>query len=76
MVARPPRFGATLKTFEATRKKAVAGVIDVVKITTGVAVVAKSFSAAQRGRDALIVEWDESRAEQRRRARAPVSIRA
>jgi isoquinoline 1-oxidoreductase subunit beta len=65
LVARPPRFGATVKTFDATATKAVPGVVDAVRISTGVAVVAKSFPAAQRGRDALRIEWDESKAEQR-----------
>ena len=65
LVARPPRFGATVKTFDSTATKAVPGVVDVVQISTGVAVVAKSFPAAQRGRDALRIEWDESKAEQR-----------
>jgi isoquinoline 1-oxidoreductase beta subunit len=65
LVARPARFGAVVKTFDATRAKAVAGVVDVVKISTGVAVVAKSFGAAKKGRDALIIEWDETKAEQR-----------
>lgn len=65
LVARPPRFGATVKTFNATAAKAVPGVLDAVQISTGVAVIAKSFPAAQRGRDALHIEWDESKAEQR-----------
>jgi isoquinoline 1-oxidoreductase subunit beta len=65
LVARPPRFGALVRKFDATQAKAVPGVLDVVRISTVVAVVAKSFPAAQRGRDALRVEWDESKAEQR-----------
>jgi isoquinoline 1-oxidoreductase beta subunit len=65
LVARPPLFGATVKSFDATAARAVPGVVDVVQISTGVAVVAKSFPAAQRGRNALHVEWDESKAEKR-----------
>ena len=65
LVARPPRFGAIVKSFDATAARAVPGVVDVVQISTGVAVVAKSFPAARRGRDELRVEWDESQAEQR-----------
>lgn len=65
LVARPPRFGAVVKTFDATAAKAVSGVVDVVQISTGVAVVAKSFTAAKRGRAALRIEWDESKAEKR-----------
>ncbi|MDX2121504.1 MAG: xanthine dehydrogenase family protein molybdopterin-binding subunit [Gemmatimonadota bacterium] len=62
VVAHPPRFGATVKSFDATAAKAVPGVKDVVQIPTGVAVLADGFWAAQQGRQALRVEWDESKA--------------
>lgn len=62
LVAHPPRFGATVRRFDAAKAKAVAGVVDVVQIPTGVAVLARSFWAAKKGRDALLVEWDESKA--------------
>lgn len=62
VVARAPRFGATVKSFDAAQAKAVPGVVDVVQVPTGVAVVAEHFWAAKRGRDALAVEWDESAA--------------
>lgn len=62
LVAHAPRFGATVKSFDASRAKAVAGVVDVVQIPTGVAVVAQHFWAAKLGRDALSVEWDETSA--------------
>src|SRR5205823_779687 len=38
----------------------VKGVVDVVQIPTGVAVLAKDTWSAKKGRDALHVEWDES----------------
>ncbi len=60
LVAHPPRFGATLKSVDATRAKAIAGVTDVVTIPSGVAVLAKDFWAAKKGRDALVLNWDES----------------
>jgi isoquinoline 1-oxidoreductase beta subunit len=65
VIARPPRFGASVKSFDKTRALAVRGVTDVVQVPAGVAVLAKGFWAAQKGREALGVEWDESRAEQR-----------
>jgi isoquinoline 1-oxidoreductase beta subunit len=65
LVARPPFFGARVKTFDASKTRAVAGVLDAVQISTGVAVIAKSFPAAHQGRDALRIEWDESKAEHR-----------
>jgi isoquinoline 1-oxidoreductase subunit beta len=65
MVQRSPRFGATVKSFDATAAKAVKGVVDVVQIPRGVAVVAENTWAAKKGREALKVEWDESQAETR-----------
>ncbi len=65
LVARPPRFGAKVKSFDAKAAKAVKGVVDVVAIPTGVAVLAEGFWAAKLGRDALTVEWDETNAERR-----------
>ncbi len=65
MVAHAPKFGATVKSFDATAAKAVPGVVDAFKIPTGVAVVAKNTYAARQGRDALKMEWDDSKAEKR-----------
>lgn len=62
VVAHAPRFGATVKSFDATQAKAVKGVVDVVQIPTGVAVLAKDTWSAKKGRDVLKVEWDESAA--------------
>jgi isoquinoline 1-oxidoreductase beta subunit len=59
VVARCPVFGGTLKSFDATRAKAVPGVRHVVPIGSGLAVVADNFWAAKLGRDALEVTWDE-----------------
>ncbi|HEY8573871.1 xanthine dehydrogenase family protein molybdopterin-binding subunit [Phenylobacterium sp.] len=65
MVAHPPRFGAKATGFDATEARKVAGVVDVFQIPTGVAVVAENTWAARKGRDALKVTWDESKAEKR-----------
>ncbi len=62
VVAHPPRFGGKVKSFDASKAKAVKGVVDVVQIPTGVAVLAKDTWSAKKGRDALTVEWDESAA--------------
>lgn len=62
VVAHPPRFGATVKSFDATEAKKIPGVKDVVQIPTGVAVLAETFWPAKQGRDALKVEWDDSKA--------------
>jgi len=65
LIARPPRFGATVKSIDAIGTRRVKGVTHVVQIPSGVAVVATSFWAARKGREALRVTWDESRAERR-----------
>ncbi|HSM06358.1 MAG TPA: xanthine dehydrogenase family protein molybdopterin-binding subunit [Longimicrobiales bacterium] len=62
VVAHPPRFGATVAGFDDSAARAVPGVVDVVQVPTGVAVVAEHFWAAQKGREALTVRWDESQA--------------
>jgi isoquinoline 1-oxidoreductase beta subunit len=62
VVAHPPRFGAKLKSFDPSKAKAVKGVVDVVRIPSGVAVLAKDTWSARKGRDALALEWDESAA--------------
>ncbi|TDN61908.1 xanthine dehydrogenase family protein molybdopterin-binding subunit [Paraburkholderia sp. BL10I2N1] len=65
LMQRPPLFGATVRSFDASAAKSVPGVVDVVQVPRGVAVVAKSFWAAKQGRDALKVEWDDSHTEKR-----------
>jgi len=62
MVAHPPRFGATVKRVDAAAALRVKGVSEVVQIPSGVAVLAADTWSAKKGRDALVVEWDESRA--------------
>jgi isoquinoline 1-oxidoreductase beta subunit len=61
----PPLFGATLKSFDGSQAKAMKGVVDVVETPRGVAVVAETMWAAMKGRDAVKVEWDETKAEKR-----------
>ncbi|CAM3374856.1 molybdopterin cofactor-binding domain-containing protein [Methylobacterium mesophilicum] len=65
VVARAPRFGATVKSFDAAAARKVAGVLDVVQVPTGVAVIARDTWAAMKGREALTVAWDDSTAETR-----------
>jgi isoquinoline 1-oxidoreductase beta subunit len=58
VVARPPVFGGKVKSLDDTKAKAVPGVRAVLRVPTGVAVVADHFWAAKLGRDALNVDWD------------------
>jgi isoquinoline 1-oxidoreductase beta subunit len=60
VVARAPVFGGKVRSFDATRAKAVPGVRNVVQIPNGVAVIADHFWAAKSGRDALSIDWDLS----------------
>ncbi|HZZ32674.1 MAG TPA: xanthine dehydrogenase family protein molybdopterin-binding subunit [Phenylobacterium sp.] len=65
MVAHAPKFGAKVASFDAAAARKVPGVVDVFQIPTGVAVVAKTTYAARQGRDALVVTWDETKADKR-----------
>ncbi len=65
VIAHPPLFGATVISFDAKAAKKIKGVVDVVRIPRGVAVVAENTWAAIKGREKLTVEWDDSAAEKR-----------
>ena len=58
-VAQCPVIGGKVKSFDASKAKGVAGVIDVVQINDGVAVVANSWWQAKKARDLLSIQWDE-----------------
>lgn len=58
VVARPPVFGGSVKSFEGAEALAVPGVHKVVQVPTGVAVIADHYWAAKLGRDALKVVWE------------------
>jgi len=65
VIARPPRFGAKVRSFDASAALQVKGVTDAVQVPAGVAVLARGFWAARKGREALKIDWDESGAERR-----------
>ncbi len=54
-----PVIGGTVKSFDASKARGMPGVIDVVQIPDGVAVVANSYWRAKKAREALTVQWDE-----------------
>ncbi len=58
LVAHPPTFGGRAKSISDAAALAVPGVVKVVDVGSGVAVIAKNFWAAKRGREALKIEWD------------------
>ncbi len=65
LIAHPPLFGAVATSVDDKAARAIAGVDDVKIIPQGVAVFAKDFWSAKKGRDALAITWDESKAETR-----------
>ena len=58
-VVKCPVFGGKAESFNAEKAKAVPGVRHVVKISSGVAVVADNYFAASKGAQALEVKWNE-----------------
>jgi isoquinoline 1-oxidoreductase beta subunit len=54
-----PVIGGSVKSFDATQAKTMPGVIDVVQIPDGVAIVADTWWRAKNARKGLTVEWDE-----------------
>ena len=65
MVAHSPCFGGKVSSFDDTEARKVKGVVEVVQIPTGVAVLADSTYAAKKGRDAVKATWDNTHAEMR-----------
>lgn len=59
-IALPPVHGSRLKGFDAAKALAVPGVQEVLPFSNGVAVLAKDFWTAKKGRDALVesIQWD------------------
>jgi isoquinoline 1-oxidoreductase beta subunit len=64
-ILHPPAFGGKVKSVDKTAALAVPGVVAVETIPQGVVVYAKDTFAAMRGRNALKVAWDLTRAETR-----------
>jgi isoquinoline 1-oxidoreductase beta subunit len=59
VVKRPPVFSGTIRSYNESSAMAVDGVLQVVEIARGLAVIATSTWAALQGRDALEMTWDE-----------------
>lgn len=58
-IVRPPVPGGTIRSFDATEAKKVAGVTHAVRVPSGVAVVGRDSWAALKGREALKIETDD-----------------
>lgn len=60
-IARSPVIGGKVASFDDAAAKSVKGVRNVVKLDSGVAVVADNYWAATKGRKALNINWDEGK---------------
>jgi isoquinoline 1-oxidoreductase beta subunit len=54
-----PVIGGTVRRVDSSKAKGMPGVVDVVQIPDGVAVVADSWWRANHARKALVIEWNE-----------------
>ncbi|MDZ5698466.1 xanthine dehydrogenase family protein molybdopterin-binding subunit [Chelativorans sp. M5D2P16] len=61
----PPKFGAEVESFDASKAKALEGIVDVVQTPRGVAVIGRDMWTALKGRDLVEVTWNEANAEKR-----------
>ena len=59
VVARSPVFGGNVLSFDENAAKKVAGVREVLRISTGIAVCADTLYAAMNGRNELNAKWDK-----------------
>jgi isoquinoline 1-oxidoreductase subunit beta len=65
VVARPPRFGSKVASFDAAAARSIPGVVDIKQVPTGIAVYAEAMWPALKGREALRITWDDTAAEKR-----------
>ncbi len=56
-IQRPPGFGQTLKSFDATAAKKLPGIVDVVSFGNKVAIVGKSTWQVMKARNEVRIEW-------------------
>jgi isoquinoline 1-oxidoreductase beta subunit len=59
VVARAPVFGGKVVSFNADKAREILGVVNVVRVPSGVAVIAKGFWPAKLGREKLEITWDD-----------------
>lgn len=64
-IARPPMFGAKVKSFDASAAESIAGVVKVLPVPQGIAILATNTWAAIKAQRAIKVDWEKSGAETR-----------
>jgi isoquinoline 1-oxidoreductase beta subunit len=57
VIAHSPDIGGRVMGWDDTQARSMPGVVDVVQISTGIAVIAQTFSQAFKARDALEIQW-------------------
>ncbi|SFN11531.1 xanthine dehydrogenase family protein molybdopterin-binding subunit [Marinobacter pelagius] len=62
VVTRSPRYGGKVQSFNGDEVRAMAGVLEVMEIDRGVAIVADKYWRARKAQDALKVQWNFSEA--------------
>jgi isoquinoline 1-oxidoreductase beta subunit len=62
-ILRSPRVGGVVRAVDERAARAVPGVLEVVRVPMGIAVIADRTWSAFQGRDALVAEWDDTRAQ-------------
>jgi isoquinoline 1-oxidoreductase beta subunit len=62
VIARPPAFGAKLKSVNDKSAKSIKGVVDIVQLSNSVAVLGATTYSATKGREALEVNWNSDAA--------------
>ncbi|WP_427451566.1 molybdopterin cofactor-binding domain-containing protein [Litorimonas sp. WD9-15] len=65
VAAHPPAFGGTLASMDDREARNVKGVVDIVTVPQGVAVLAENTFAALKARDKLVLNWSDDGAETR-----------
>ena len=62
VIAVSPKAGGIVKSFDAGAAKKLPGVVEVLQVPAGIAVLAQDYWSAHQGREVLKIEWDNSRA--------------
>ncbi len=57
VVIHPPVFGSQVESFDASKAKQKAGVVDIIEIPQGIAVVAQSYWQAEQASQLLEIQW-------------------
>jgi isoquinoline 1-oxidoreductase beta subunit len=59
VIVRPPHFGGSVKNYDASQSNNSSGVIKVLPVHSGIAVVAETYWQAQKAAKLLTIEWDK-----------------